>query len=56
MYIPKIVRAFTERQALSVLAEGVVNDDDEDDHVKLYLDRTLRTGQRLVFLCEYLLK
>lgn len=45
-YIIKIMRAFTERQALSAVAEEVINDDSEDDQVKGYLDRTLRTGQR----------
>lgn len=40
------MRAFTEQQALSALAEDVV-DNDEDDLVKEYLDNTLCTGQRL---------
>ena len=30
----------------SVLAESVINDDQETDEVKAFLDRMLQTGQR----------
>jgi hypothetical protein len=41
------MRAFSEKQALSIIAEGVICNEDESDEVKGFLDQTLHTGQRL---------
>ena len=48
LYSPKlkIVKAFNEWQALSVMAETVSNHQEESENVKAFLHQMLQTGQR----------
>ena len=53
LHFVQIIRAFTERQALIVLAENVLQNEHESDEAKIFLHRTLHSGQRYNYVHVY---
>lgn len=48
--ILQIVKAVTERQRLSTVAESVLDNGDENEHTKRFLTQMLSTGHRYTYM------